>query len=528
MRKLLMFGICFILLFSVVYAQGEQREEKTGGEQMVMETQVSLDLLHEGAFPKPYDFSGEEADISAVFQRIETALYQRAKEIDVSDLLISTETGTRIYQDVVNGNPELYFVTGTVRIECADTHILRFVPSYTETAALASAESSEMAAEIDRILACVDERMTDLEKALAVHEYFVRNYEYDLTYSIYDIEGIFTQKTGVCQAYADGYSYIMNKKLGIPCATLSSDALNHAWNILKINGQWYHVDVTWDDPIDDYFGASRHDYFLISDQVIRDEEHEHDSDDWTISWRNAYYDIPAPDHVPSMTSDRYKNYSWTQAGRAPLVYYRNQWYYMAEGVLYQYDPNDDLSQMVLDTGKYTSNWDMFDIYDGYILHKPYFTDMMYVYSMDGTEMKILPALKKADGFRVKGDILEYVVEENPDKILTYPLSKVSDLAPYLFDLYLESVDAAQQEIEIGVTNYAERSEWVLVMLAAYDSRNRMIHVQRKETYIANGAYWGTEMLQFETVSGAAYYKAFVWDSNDEMQPFCEAVRFSAA
>ena len=60
-------------------------------------------------------------------------------------------------------------------------------------------------------------------------------------------------------------------------------------------------------------------------------------------------------------------------------------------------------------------------------HKPCFTDMMYVYSMDGEEMKILLALKKADGFCVKGDILEYVVEEDPDKNLTCQLLKVSDL-----------------------------------------------------------------------------------------------------
>ena len=90
------------------------------------------------------------------------------------------------------------------------------------------------------------------------------------------------------------------------------------------------------------------------------------------------------------------------------------------------------------------------------------------------------------------------------------------------------MDAAQQEIAIGVINYAERPERVLVMLAAYDSRNQMIRVQRKETYIANDAYWSREMLRFETVFGSAYYKAFVWDSNDEMQPFCEAVRFSGA
>ena len=51
--------------------------------------------------------------------------------------------------------------------------------------------------------------MSDMEKALAVHDYMVQNYEYDLTYSIYSANEMFEKKTGVCQAYDVLYHIIM-------------------------------------------------------------------------------------------------------------------------------------------------------------------------------------------------------------------------------------------------------------------------------------------------------------------------------
>ena len=44
--------------------------------------------------------------------------------------------------------------------------------------------------------------------------------------------------------------------------------MNHAWNLVQLDGQWYHVDVTWDDPAPDRYGQVLHDYFLVTDQEI--------------------------------------------------------------------------------------------------------------------------------------------------------------------------------------------------------------------------------------------------------------------
>ena len=50
-----------------------------------------------------------------------------------------------------------------------------------------------------------------------------------------------------------------------------SNNMNHAWNMLKIGGKWYHVDVTWDDPVWDILGRVRHEYFMLSDAAIKEK-----------------------------------------------------------------------------------------------------------------------------------------------------------------------------------------------------------------------------------------------------------------
>ncbi len=128
---------------------------------------------------------------------------------------------------------------------------------------------------VAELLGLVSDNMADDEKALVIHEYFVTQYEYDydnyqannIPKDSYRSGGLFVNKTGVCQAYAYGYRYIMNM-LGMECYVTSSDEMNHAWNIIKVDGAYYHVDCTWDDPVKDQLGLVRHTYFLLSDDAI--------------------------------------------------------------------------------------------------------------------------------------------------------------------------------------------------------------------------------------------------------------------
>ena len=126
-----------------------------------------------------------------------------------------------------------------------------------------------------------DEDMSDLEKVRALHDWLIYNAHYDTTYSIHSASGVLLGTSGVCSSYADAYQLLLNAA-GIENRYVSGSADNgsgggaqgHAWNMVKLGDNWYHVDCTWDDPTDlqndvpFISGWERYDYFLISDEQI--------------------------------------------------------------------------------------------------------------------------------------------------------------------------------------------------------------------------------------------------------------------
>ena len=251
-----------------------EKIEATNDNEIIRDVETmpfKLELIREGKFPTKYEFNDETIPF---LEEIERNLGSREISFEIENWELSLDELAKLYETTVNMNTSLHYVKNKVNFEVLSDKTINIVPEYKDGYARSTkgylANKSEFDREVSRILSCVDSSMSDLEKALAVHEHFVRNYEYDIRYFdgdmdilIYDFEELFIQKMGVCQAYADGYTYIMNECLGIECYTLSSYDMNHAWNVIKIDGKWYHVDVTWDDPVDDTFGASRHDYFLF-------------------------------------------------------------------------------------------------------------------------------------------------------------------------------------------------------------------------------------------------------------------------
>ena len=91
-----------------------------------------------------------------------------------------------------------------------------------------------------------------------VHDYLVENIEYDTTISqsnIYNVYGALVNGRAVCEGYARSFKYLMDE-LGIPCTLVigtgtnsQGETENHAWNYVQLNGNWYAIDCTWDDPV---------------------------------------------------------------------------------------------------------------------------------------------------------------------------------------------------------------------------------------------------------------------------------------
>ena len=118
----------------------------------------------------------------------------------------------------------------------------------------------------------------------AIHNYMVLNCEYDydnlqnntIPWVSYSAEGVLVNRTAVCQGYALAFQMFM-EVLDIPCETITSYQLNHAWNRVMLDGEWYMVDVTWDDPVPDQPSRLRFSYFNMPSRFFSG----HDASDYT-------------------------------------------------------------------------------------------------------------------------------------------------------------------------------------------------------------------------------------------------------
>ncbi|MBQ7901619.1 MAG: hypothetical protein IJ365_06630 [Clostridia bacterium] len=236
--------------------------------------------------------------------------------INVSKYKIRSSELGEIYWDVYFNNPTYYYVGGQVQwYETLSGFVTEIVPQYTDTdKSKIDAYMQELRAATDEILLYTDDAMSDFEKVMAVHDYMVLNYKYDETLENHSIT-IMTTKTGVCQAYAYAFKHVMNE-LDIDCAYVSSEQMNHAWNLVKIDGKWYHLDMTWDDPVTDRFGQVSHTYALLSTKCI-------------TSMAKPHYDF----NLAPLTadSDKYDNAPW-HSGVGSVIF--------AEGNTYWFDGDD--------------------------------------------------------------------------------------------------------------------------------------------------------------------------------------------
>ena len=126
-----------------------------------------------------------------------------------------------------------------------------------------------------------NKQQTTYDNIKMVHDYLVQTIEYESTISknnIYNIYGALINKECVCEGYAKSFKYLMDG-LNIPCLVVSGKVTdsqgkmeNHAWNYVEINGMWYAVDTTWDDPViignGKISNTRKYKYFLVGEEKI--------------------------------------------------------------------------------------------------------------------------------------------------------------------------------------------------------------------------------------------------------------------
>lgn len=151
-----------------------------------------------------------------------------------------------------------------------------FVPQYSSDVDTCNTKTNELNEQTDSIIMSMPNGMSDYDKELYIHDYICQNCVYDMdcdmTVSSTAYDALIDGKT-VCEGYARAAQLLLNE-LGIYNYLIVGEAVNskniresHMWNIVSIDGENYHLDLTWDDYDEDGKNIS-HAYFNLNDELV--------------------------------------------------------------------------------------------------------------------------------------------------------------------------------------------------------------------------------------------------------------------
>jgi len=217
-----------------------------------------------------------------VYRRLRVAVLSYDRAIEVSDIDINDSRKMEIVECFLADNPQYFWVSDSFAISGSGDIELSFSDGEIEDKiGFGNADPLKIDARREKfnqvvldIVSSINPDASEYEKELAIHDYITRTTKYDkeatlnpyanmVMDSAYNAYGTLVEKEGVCHGYTDAFQYLCYM-VGINSNVVYGNG--HMWNTVQIDGEWYQVDVTWNDPIksDGSSGDGNHDYFNLT------------------------------------------------------------------------------------------------------------------------------------------------------------------------------------------------------------------------------------------------------------------------
>ncbi len=250
---------------------------------------------------------------------ITTGFLDRKSAIDISAFNLEASQAEKLALELADIDGENPYGISHLNAYEQDGRIARTLAVYYTSSTVSDATvadhdwryiSDAALAEADRVVdTLITGSMSNYDVVKTLHDYLVTHCDYDYRVDIgnmpfvsHQAEGALLKGTAVCSGYAKAYEALLDAA-GIPNVTITGYAGGyHAWNLVQLDGQWYHVDTTWDDPTTRGGDYIRYTYFLKSDKVMVSRSHR----DWEAvhTCTSTKYDKDLLDSVDQATADK--------------------------------------------------------------------------------------------------------------------------------------------------------------------------------------------------------------------------------
>ena len=213
-----------------------------------------------------------------VYQELLQGLLEHVEQIHVHSHKPERVNELLVY--VLNDYPEIFWSDGTASSTAYSglQNYTSVMPGYLYTKEECEKKKTQIDMEVSECLSGISENASDYEKILYDYEYIVNQVDYDdAAEDNQNICSVFIGKKSVCAGYSKAMQYLMEKQ-GLFCTYVTGEVtesfsdgdghkIPHAWNLVKCDGDYYYVDVTWGDPI---FQESEEEAENVMDDEIRD------------------------------------------------------------------------------------------------------------------------------------------------------------------------------------------------------------------------------------------------------------------
>ena len=230
---------------------GQEAEETTAES----DNTESCSLLEEGG--SRFAYESLDAQEQIWYGEIEQALGEMTDTVKLSTEPIEQGLGEqdidRIFQCVLIDHPEIFYTTGYTYTKYSKgdrTVGIDFAGTYSMTEEEAQTKAEEIRRKASEWLADIPEDASEYDKVKAVYEKIIFSTNYDLNAADnQNIASVFLGNSSVCQGYAKATQYLLNH-LGVMCTLVQGTVDTgeaHAWNLVRVDGDYYYVDTTWGD-----------------------------------------------------------------------------------------------------------------------------------------------------------------------------------------------------------------------------------------------------------------------------------------
>lgn len=278
--------------FELAVLQVDERDTDT-----VKEALQSYLLERKGSFTGYFPDQADLVDNGLILIRGEWVALAVCQNSDSAQLAFNTCFGdganAQGFPAVLELGPEILRLDGRVVYRDPGKEDMTLFDNTAILAAWESGDNSGLSKQDKAVLdaaktvfdQCVIPGMTDYDKEYALYVWLTGNVSYDKSHyekkgaprTSYEPYGPLVQGKGVCLGYAETFRLLMDM-VGIECITVTGAAFqnreNHAWNMVRLNGEWYCVDPTWDNR----HGPDHFVYFNVTSQHMADTDHQWDYD----------------------------------------------------------------------------------------------------------------------------------------------------------------------------------------------------------------------------------------------------------